>query len=141
MAKEIVSSFKLLIPAGKANPAPPLGPMLGQNGIDIQGFCSEFNDKTRDMGNDVLPVVVTVFEDRSFRMVIKQPTVTGMLLKKIGKQKGSANPSKEKIAKLKREDLREIAEKKLPDFNTKNVESAMSIVAGTARSLGIDIID
>lgn len=141
MAKEIKSTFKLLIPAGKANPAPPLGPVLGQNGIDIQGFCGEFNDKTKDMGNDVLPVIVTVYDDRSFRMVIKQPTVTSMLLKKVNLQKGSANPTKEKVAKLKRGDLKEIAERKLPDLNTKNLVSAIKTVEGTAKSLGIEITD
>jgi large subunit ribosomal protein L11 len=141
MAKELVNTLKLLIPAGKANPAPPLGPMLGQNGIDIQSFCKEFNDKTRDMGDTVIPVVVEVFKDRSFRMVIKQPTVVSMLKKKANITKGSSNPATEKVGKITRKDLLELAERKLKDLNTQNIESAVKIVEGTAKSLGLEIID
>ncbi|BCX13814.1 MAG: 50S ribosomal protein L11 [Candidatus Dojkabacteria bacterium] len=141
MAKELVKSLKLLIPAGKANPAPPLGPMLGQNGIDIQSFCSEFNEKTRDMGDSVIPVIVHVYKDRSFKMVIKKPTVVSMLKKKANIQKGSSNPSTNKVGKISKQALKEIAEIKLADFNTNNLDSAIKIVEGTAKSLGLEITD
>lgn len=141
MAKEIVNKFSLVIAAGKANPAPPIGPILGQNGINIQEFCNEFNKKTAEMGNDELPVVVTVFKDRTFVMNIKQPTVTSMLKRKLGLQKGSATPNKDKVAKVKRKDLTDIAERKMPDLNTKNVASAVKIVEGVAKSMGIEVTD
>ncbi len=141
MAKEITSVFKLQIKAGKANPAPPIGPILGQNGINIQAFCTEFNAKTAPMGDDEIPVIVTVFKDRSFKMVLKQPTVAGMIKKKLRLEKGSATPNKEKVGKVKRKDLVDIAERKLPDLNTKKMESALKIVEGTAKSLGIEVTD
>lgn len=141
MAKEITNVFKLQIDAGKANPAPPIGPILGQNGINIQAFCSEFNGKTAAMGNDEIPVIVTVFKDRSFKMVLKEPTVAGMVKKKFKIEKGSATPNKLKVAKIKRKDLEEIAVRKLPDLNTKNLKSAYKIIEGTAKSLGAEIID
>lgn len=141
MAKEIVNKFSLVIAAGKANPAPPIGPILGQNGINIQEFCNEFNKKTAEMGNDELPVVVTVFKDRTFVMNIKQPTVTSMLKRKLGLQKGSATPNKDKVGKVKRKDLTDIAERKMPDLNTKNVASAVKIVEGVAKSMGIEVTD
>lgn len=141
MAKEVTSEFKLQIQAGKANPAPPIGPILGQNGINIQAFCQEFNAKTSDMGDDEIPVIVTVYKDRSFKMTLKQPTVAGMIKKKLKLQKGSGTPNKEKIAKVKKSDLKDIADKKMPDLNTKNPASALKIVAGTAKSLGIEVID
>lgn len=139
--KEIINVLKLEIPAGKATPAPPIGPILGQNGIPIGDFVNEFNGKTQGMGNISVPVVVTVFKDRTFRMRIKQPTVVSMIKAKLNIQKGSATPNKEKIAKIKKKDLRDIAEKKLEDFNTKNVDSALNIVAGTAKSMGIEVVD
>lgn len=141
MAKEITSVFKLQIAAGKANPAPPIGPILGQNGVNIQAFCQEFNAKTATMGDDEIPVIVTVFKDKSFKMILKQPTVAGMIKKKFKIQKGSGTPNKDKIAKVKKADLKEIAEKKMPDLNTKNPASALKIVVGTAKSLGIEVID
>ena len=141
MAKEITNVFKLQIKAGKANPAPPIGPILGQNGINIQAFCTEFNGKTASMGDDEIPIIVTVFKDRSFKMILKQPTVAGMIKKKFKIAKGSATPNKEKIAKIKRKDLIEIAEKKMPDLNTKKLESALKIVEGTAKSLGAKVVD
>lgn len=141
MAKEITNIFKLQIKAGKANPAPPIGPILGQNGINIQAFCTEFNAKTAQMGDDEIPVVVTVFKDKSFKMVLKQPTVAGMIKKKFRIEKGSATPNKEKVAKIKRKDLVEIAEKKMPDLNTKIPASALKIVEGTAKSMGAEVID
>ena len=138
-SKKQTKSIKLEITAGKATPAPPLGPVLGQNGIPIQPFCLEFNEKTKDMGSDIIPVVVHVFEDRTFRMELKQPTIVGMLKTKFGIQKGSALPNKQKIKVVEREDLREIAERKMPDLNTKDVESAINIVVGVAKSLGITV--
>lgn len=139
MAKKIVKTLKLVIPAGKATPAPPLGPMLGQNGIPINEFTQEFNEKTREMGNVDVPCIVEVADDRSFKITIKQPTVASMIKAKFGIAKGSGTPNKVVIKKIKREDLREIAEKKLPDLNTKNIESAINIVAGVAKSMGIEV--
>jgi large subunit ribosomal protein L11 len=139
MAKEINSILKLQIQAGKANPAPPIGPVLGQNGVPIQEFCTEFNNKTRDMGDFEVPVIVTVYKDRTFKLQIKQPTVASMIKKKLNFQKGSGTPNKTKVAKIKKSDLKEIAEKKLADFNTKDLSSAVNIVAGTAKSLGVEI--
>jgi large subunit ribosomal protein L11 len=141
MAKEIINVFKLQIQAGKANPAPPIGPILGQNGIPIQQFCTEFNAKTSSMGDDVIPVIITVFKDRTYKLLFKQPTVAGMIKKKVKVQKGSATPNKDKIGKVKRSELRDIAEKKLPDLNTKNIASAIKIVEGTAKSMGIEVLD
>ncbi|MCA9387347.1 50S ribosomal protein L11 [Candidatus Dojkabacteria bacterium] len=139
--KEVIGKVKLVIQAGKASPAPPLGPILGQNGIPIPDFCNEFNGKTQQMGNVEVPVNVTIFKDRSFRMEIKQPTVTSLLKSKLGIQKGSATPNKVIVKKVKKADLKEIAEKKLPDFNTNNVDSAINIVAGVAKSMGIEVTD
>lgn len=141
MAKEVVNVIKLQIKAGKANPAPPIGPILGQAGIPIQPFCQEFNAKTAQMGDDEIPIIVTVYKDRTYKMVLKQPTVAGMLKKKVKMQKGSATPNKAKIAKVKRAELKEIAEKKMVDLNTKKLSSAIKIVEGTAKSLGIDVVD
>jgi large subunit ribosomal protein L11 len=141
MAKEIVNVIKLSIQAGKANPAPPLGPILGQNGIQIPQFCQEFNAKTAQMGDYEIPVVVTVFKDRTYKMILKQPTVAGMLKKLAKVQKGSGTPNKDKVAKVKRSDLTEIAQTKMPDLNTKKLKSAINTVEGTAKSLGIEVVD
>ncbi len=137
--KEIVGMTKLVIPAGKATPAPPLGPILGQNGIPIPEFCKEFNDKTQQMGNVDVPVVVTIFKDRSFKMRVKEPTISSMIKSKFNIKKGSGTPNKIKIKTVKREDLREIAEKKINDLNTKDIESAINIVEGVANSMGIEV--
>lgn len=137
--KELKTILTLLIPAGKAVPAPPLGPILGQNGVNISGFCQEFNEQTRSMNGEELPVKLSVFSDGSYRMVIKQPTVVGMLKKAAGIEKGSANPKKDKIGKVSQKQVREIAERKLPDLNTNNVEAAMRIVEGAAKSLGLEV--
>lgn len=137
--KEIKNVIKLEIAAGQANPAPPLGPVLGQNGVNIQGFCSEFNDKTRDRMGERLPVVLTVYKDGTYSMVIKQPTVAGMVKKAAKIEKGSAVPHKDKVGKITMQQVTEIAQKKMPDLNTTSLESAKKIVAGTARSLGVDI--
>lgn len=138
--KEIQAIVKLQIQAGKATPAPPLGPILGQNGVAIPDFCSQFNDKTRDKEGD-LPVELTVYKDRSFSMVIHEPTAAGMVKKAAGIEKGSANPKKEKVGKIRRQQIREIAERKMPDLNTQNIESAMRVIEGTAKSFGLEIID
>ncbi len=138
-AKEVVAKLKLVIPAGKATPAPPIGPILGQNGIPIQEFCTEFNNKTREIGNFEIPVAVDVYKDRTFKMRIFQPTVASMLKQKFNIQKGSGTPNKEKVKKIKFNDLKEIAERKLQDLNTKDVAAAMKIVAGTAKSMGIEV--
>ena len=139
MAKEITKQIKLQIPAGKATPAPPVGTVLGPAGINLQEFCTKFNDATRDKMGDVLPVEITIYEDRTFDMVLKTPPAA-FLLKKIAKvQKGAAKG--ETVATITRAQLREIAETKLPDLNAYDVESAMKIVEGTARNMGIEIKD
>lgn len=140
MAKEIINKFKIQIKAGKANPAPPIGPTLGQNGIPINDFCTEFNKKTAEMGDYEIPVLVTVFKDRTYKMVLKQPTVAAMVKKKASVLKGSATPNKTKIGKISKKDVEEIAKIKMVDLNTPRLDSAVKIVEGTAKSLGIDII-
>ncbi len=137
--KEVKAQLTLQIEAGKATPAPPLGPILGQNGISIPDFCNEFNEKTREKGSDVLPVKVTVLMDGSFKMKIKQPTVAGMLKIAANIKKGSGHPKLEKVGKVSKAQIKEIAQRKLPDLNTVNLESAMRIVEGTANSLGIEV--
>jgi large subunit ribosomal protein L11 len=141
MAKKVVDVLKLQIPAGKANPAPPVGPALGQRGINIMEFCKAFNEKTKDMIGYNIPVIITVYADRSFTFITKQPPVTDFLKKAAGIQKGSSNPLKDKVGKITRAQLREIAEKKLPDLNTDDIEAAMRTVEGSAKSMGIEIID
>jgi len=141
MAKEIVSKFKIQIKAGSATPAPPLGPTLGQKGIPINDFCSEFNKLTlqyKEMGFEI-PVNVVVYKDRTYKMFLKQPTVASMLKYKAGVTKGSSNPNKQKVGKVKKSDIEEIARIKLSDLNTPSIESAKLIVEGTAKSLGIEI--
>jgi large subunit ribosomal protein L11 len=141
MAKEIVSKFKIQIKAGSATPAPPLGPTLGQKGIPINDFCSEFNKLTlqyKEMGFEI-PVNVVVYKDRTYKMFLKQPTVASMLKYKAGVTKGSSNPNKQKVGKVKKSDIEEIARIKLSDLNTSSIESAKLIVEGTAKSLGIEI--
>jgi len=139
MAKEVKSIVKLQIPAGKANPAPPVGPALGQAGVNIQGFCQEFNDRTREMMGSVIPVVITVFEDRSFEFITKTPPASDMLKKAAGIQKGSGTPHSEKVATISTDKLREVAEAKMPDLNANDVESAMKIIEGSAKQMGIVI--
>jgi large subunit ribosomal protein L11 len=141
MAKKVVEVMKLQIPAGKANPSPPVGPALGQRGINIMEFCKAFNEKTKDMMGFTIPVEITVYSDRSFTFVTKQPPASDLLKKAAGIQKGSSNPLKDKVGKITKAQLREIAEKKLPDLNTDDVEVAMKIIAGSARSMGIEIVD
>ncbi|RMD76813.1 50S ribosomal protein L11 [Candidatus Dojkabacteria bacterium] len=141
MAKEIIKKIKLQIIGGKATPAPPLGPILGQNGIPIPQFCQEFNEKSSSMVGYEIPVVVQVFKDRTFKMTLLQPTVAGMLKKFANIEKGSATPNSKKIGKVNMSDIVEIAKRKLPDLNTKKLESAVKIVLGTAKSLGLEVID
>jgi large subunit ribosomal protein L11 len=141
MAKKVVEVLKLQIPAGKANPSPPVGPALGQRGINIMEFCKAFNEKTKDMMGFTIPVEITVYSDRSFTFITKQPPATDLLKKAACIQKGSSNPLKDKVGKITKAQLREIAEKKLPDLNTDDIEKAMKTIAGSARSMGIEIVD
>ena len=141
MAKKVVGEIKLQIPAGKANPSPPVGPALGQRGINIMEFCKAFNEKTKDMMGFNIPVIITVYSDRSFTFVTKQPPATDFIKKAAGIQKGSDNPLKNKVGKLTKEQVKEIAEKKMPDLNTKDIEQAMRIIEGSARSIGIEIVE
>ena len=139
MAKEIIKKIKLDIEAGKANPAPPVGTVLGPAGINLQEFCTKYNEATRDKMGDIVPVEISIYEDRSFDFIIKTPP-TGFLLKKYAKvQKGSAKGSSEVVGSITEAQLREIAETKLPDLNAYDVEAAMKIVAGTAKNMGIEI--
>ena len=141
VAKKVDKLVKLQIPAGKANPAPPVGPALGQAGINIMGFCKEFNAKTADQAGLIIPVEITVFEDRSFTFITKTPPAS-VLLKKAAKiNKGSGEPNKKKVATVKRDQVREIAESKMEDLNAASVEAAMAMVEGTARSMGITVQD
>lgn len=141
MAKKVVKVVKLQIQAGKANPAPPVGPALGQAGVNIPGFCSQFNDQTKDKMGYVLPVVISVYEDRSFTFVVKTPPAADLLKKAVGIEKGSDNSKKNTVAKISRAKLREIAEMKMPDLNANDVEAGVNIIAGTARNMGIVVED
>lgn len=141
MAKKITTVIKLQIPGGKANPAPPIGPALGQHGVNIQEFCGAFNEKTREMGGDIVPVEITVYEDRSFTFIMKTSPAAELIKKALNLKKGSGVPQKDKVGVLSKTQLREIAEKKMPDLNANDVEQAMKIIAGTARSMGVTIED
>lgn len=141
MSKKIVKIIKLQIPAGKANPAPPIGPALGQAGVNIMNFCKEYNAKTQDQAGNILPVIITVYQDKSFTFITKKQPAAKMILKKAGKEKGSSVPNREKVGKLTMKDLRAIAEDKMQDMNAASVEGAMNVIAGTARSMGIDIVE
>lgn len=141
MAKKVMKLVKLQIPAAKATPAPPVGPALGQAGVNIMGFCKEFNARTADAAGLIIPVVITVYEDRSFTFETKTPPAAVLLKKAAGIESGSGEPNKKKVATVKRAQVREIAETKMPDLNAANVESAMRMVEGTARSMGITIED
>jgi large subunit ribosomal protein L11 len=139
MPKKLLTTIKLQIAGGKATPAPPVGPALGQHGIPIQEFCTKFNEATRDKGGDVIPVVISVYEDRSFTFICKTPPASQLILKALGKKSGSGKPLTEKIGKLTKAQLRQIAEVKLPDLNTDSIESAMHSIAGTARQMGVEV--
>jgi len=141
MAKKIKTMIKLQIPAGRANPAPPVGPALGQHGLNIQDFCAKFNEATKPLGDDIIPVEITVFDDRTYAFRTKTPPVPNLLKKAAKVEKGSGNPLKTKVGSVTKAQVREIAEKKMPDLNTENVESAMRMVEGTARNMGLTIKD
>lgn len=139
MAKKVQVVIKLQIPAGKANPAPPIGPALGQHGVNIPGFCSQFNAQTAPMGDTIIPVEITVFEDKSFTFILKTPPAAVLIMKAIKIPKGSGVPNKDKVGTITKAQLREIAEKKMPDLNAASVEAAMKTIAGTARSMGVNV--
>lgn len=140
MAKKITGYIKLQIPAGKANPSPPIGPALGQHGVNIMEFCKAFNAKTQAEEGTITPVVITVYADRSFTFITKTPPVPVLIMKSVGISKGSAIPNKTKVGSLTKAQVEEIAKKKMPDLNAASVEAAMRTVEGTARSMGIDIV-
>ena len=137
MAKKIIGFIKLQIPAGKANPAPPVGPALGQHGVNIMEFCKSFNAKTQDQAGKIIPVEITVYADRTFSFITKTPPAPSLILEAAGINKGSGEPNREKVGSITSAQVREIAEIKMPDLNASDVDSAMSMVAGTARSMGI----
>jgi large subunit ribosomal protein L11 len=139
MAKEVEAIVKLQIPAGKATPAPPIGPALGQKGINIMQFCNEFNQRTKDQEGIILPVIITVYKDKSFVFEIKTPPVSELIKKTLKIEKGSGEPNKNKIGRLTKKQLQEIAEKKMKDLNADSIEAAMKIVEGTARSMGVEV--
>ena len=139
MAKPIKAMLKLQIKAGEANPAPPIGPALGQHGVNIAGFCQQFNEATKDMRGDVIPAEITVYEDRTFEFKLKTPPASALLKKAAGVEKGAAEPGKKTVGKISREDLRNIAEKKMVDLNATDIEAAEKIIAGTAKNMGIEI--
>jgi large subunit ribosomal protein L11 len=139
MAKKVKTIIKLQIQGGKANPAPPVGPALGQHGLDIQGFCTRFNDATKDKMGEIVPAVITVYEDASFDFVLKTPPASALLLKAAGIKKGAGNPLLETVATISKSQVKEIAEKKMPDLNAYDIEAAMKIIEGTARQMGIKV--
>ncbi len=141
MAKEITAKIKLQVPAGKANPAPPVGPALGQHGVNIMEFCKAFNAKTQKMGDTVVPVIISVYSDRSFTFITKTPPAAELLKKAAGIVKGSGTPNNEKIGKVTRAQIKEIATTKMPDLNAATVESAMRMIEGSAKSMGLEVID
>jgi large subunit ribosomal protein L11 len=141
MAKEITAKIKLQVPAGKANPAPPVGPALGQHGVNIMEFCKAFNAKTQKMGETIVPVIISVYSDRSFTFITKTPPAAELLKKAAGIVKGSGVPNKDKVGKVTRAQIKEIAQTKLPDLNAASVESAMRMIEGSAKSMGLEIAD
>ncbi|GAA6975300.1 50S ribosomal protein L11 [Helicobacter pylori] len=141
MAKKVVGEIKLQIPAGKANPSPPVGPALGQRGVNIMEFCKAFNERTKDMGSFNIPIIITVYQDKSFTFITKKPPVTDLIKKASGVEKGSDNPLKNKIAKLTHKQVEEIAQLKMEDLNTSTMEAAKKIIMGSARSMGVEVVD
>ncbi|KAF0215303.1 MAG: large subunit ribosomal protein [Geobacteraceae bacterium] len=140
MAKKITGYIKLQIPAAKANPSPPIGPALGQHGVNIMEFCKAFNAKTQADEGTIIPVVITVYADRSFSFITKTPPAAILIMKAAGIEKGSSIPNKNKVAKLTKDQVREIAQKKMPDLNAASLETAMKTIEGTARSMGVEIV-
>jgi large subunit ribosomal protein L11 len=141
MPKKVVSIIKLEIPAGKANPAPPIGPALAQHGINLMQFCKEYNARTANRIGDIIPAEITVFSDQSFSFILKTPPTASLIRKAIGIDKGSGEPNVNKVGELTRDQVREIAETKMPDLNANDIESAMRQVEGSARSMGVIIVD
>ena len=140
MAKKIRAIVKLQLPAGKATPAPPVGPALGQHGVAIMNFCKEYNEKTAHLAGQIIPVLITVFEDRSFTFVLKTPPAADLLRRAAGIEKGAADPKRQKVGRVTREQVREIAQLKLPDLNATELEAAIRQIEGTARSMGIEVV-
>jgi large subunit ribosomal protein L11 len=141
MAKEVINVVKLNLPAGTATPAPPVGPALGQAGVNIMEFVKAFNERTASMKGSTLPVEITVYKDRTFTFIVKQPLASDLIKQAASIPSGSANPLRNKVGRITRQQLREIAERKMPDLNANDVEAAMRIIAGTARSMGVEIVD
>lgn len=141
MAKKLIKKIKLQIPAGKANPAPPIGPALGSAGVNIMAFCKEFNARTQQMAGDVLPVVIDVFADKSFTFILKKPPVAEMIKKALGLAKGSAVPNRDKVGKITLEQARKIAADKIQDMNARDLDAATQIVLGTARNMGVEFVE
>lgn len=141
MAQKVTGYIKLQIPAGKATPAPPVGPALGQHGVNIVSFTKEFNERTKNDVGLIIPVVITVYADRSFTFVTKTPPASVLIKKACGIESGSGAPNKTKVAKITKEQVKKIAETKMPDLNAANIDTAMSMIAGTARSMGIEVVD
>ena len=141
MAKKIDGYIKLQIPAGKANPSPPVGPALGQHGVNIMEFCKAFNAKTQDQGDLLIPVVITVYKDKSFSFITKTPPASTLIFRALKLKKGSSNPKIERVAKISNDQIREIAELKMPDLNAFNIDAAMKIIKGTAKSCGVTVVE
>ena len=141
MAQKVTGYVKLQIPAGQATPAPPVGPALGQHGVNIAAFTKEFNEKTKDQAGLIIPVVISIFADRSFTFILKTPPAAVLIKKACKIESGSGKPNKEKVAKITKEQIKEIATLKMPDLNAASLESAMSMIAGTARSMGVVVVD
>ncbi|MBV5260907.1 50S ribosomal protein L11 [Synechococcus moorigangaii CMS01] len=141
MAKKVVTVIKLALPAGKANPAPPVGPALGQHGVNIMAFCKEYNAKTSDQAGMIIPVEISVYEDRSFTFILKTPPASVLIRKAAGIERGSAQPNKQKMGSISRAQLQEIAQTKMPDLNANDIDAAMKIVEGTARNMGVTVTD
>lgn len=140
MAKKVIAQIKLQIAGGAANPAPPVGPALGQHGVNIMEFCKAFNAKTKDAGGLITPAVITVYADRSFTFITKTPPASVLILKEIGVAKGSGVPNKDKVGTISKEQIKKIAELKMPDLNANTIDAAMKIIAGTARSMGVNVV-
>ena len=141
MAKKVTGMIKLQLPAGKATPAPPVGPALGQHGVNIMGFCKEFNAKTANQAGLIIPVVITVYQDRSFSFILKTPPAAVLIKKELGLESGSGVPNRTKVGSLTKDQVRMIAELKMPDLNAATIETAMSMIEGTARSMGVTIAE
>ena len=141
MAKKVVGMIKLQLPAGKATPAPPVGPALGQHGVNIMGFCKEFNAKTANQAGLIIPVVITVYQDRSFSFILKTPPAAVLIKKELGLESGSGVPNRTKVGKITKDQIRKIAELKMPDLNAASIETAMSMIEGTAKSMGVVVVE